>query len=137
MHRVDRNKRTKSRPERCPNRRDLFDLILTHEKSLYDQVVEDQNSGERETCQAVRVINREHMGQRGGRHRGAFLVCALRQCVPLAEDTANASSELLQEVAEKSGRTVILHAACLYLPARSAFPGSRLFELPSVTTFPS
>lgn len=57
LHRVDRNKRTKSRPERCPNRRDLFDLILTHEKSLYDQVVEDQNSGERETCQAVRVIN--------------------------------------------------------------------------------
>lgn len=57
MHRVDRNKRTKHQPERCPNRRDLFDLVVTCEESVYDQVAEDQNPGEQETRQAARTIN--------------------------------------------------------------------------------
>lgn len=57
MHRVGRNKRTKPQPERCPNRRDLFDLIITCEESVYDQVAEAQTPGEQETRQAARTIN--------------------------------------------------------------------------------
>lgn len=43
---LDRNKRIKPRPERFQNCKDLFDLILTCEERVYDQVVE----GESEAC---------------------------------------------------------------------------------------
>jgi hypothetical protein len=44
---LDRNKRIKPRPERFQNCKDLFDLILTCEERVYDQVVEG------ESCQWV------------------------------------------------------------------------------------
>ena len=40
LHMLDKNKRIKPRPERFQNCRDLFDLILTCEERVYDQVVE-------------------------------------------------------------------------------------------------
>lgn len=40
LHMLDRNKRIKPRPERFQNCKDLFDLILTCEERVYDQVVE-------------------------------------------------------------------------------------------------
>lgn len=39
---LDRNKRIKPRPERFQNCKDLFDLILTCEERVYDQVVEGE-----------------------------------------------------------------------------------------------
>ena len=42
---LDRNKRIKPRPERFQNCRDLFDLILTCEERVYDQVVEGKDAG--------------------------------------------------------------------------------------------
>lgn len=42
LHMLDRNKRIKPRPERFQNCKDLFDLILTCEERVYDQVVEGQ-----------------------------------------------------------------------------------------------
>lgn len=39
---MDRNKRIKPRPERFQNCKDLFDLILTCEERVYDQVVEGE-----------------------------------------------------------------------------------------------
>lgn len=66
---------------------------------------------------------RGHVGQPEDAILGACLICELCRCVPLTEDTADDSSELLQEIEEKSGRK-FLRTACLYLPAGSAFPGS-------------
>lgn len=40
LHMLDRNKRIKPRPERFQNCKDVFDLILTCEERVYDQVVE-------------------------------------------------------------------------------------------------
>ncbi|XP_011842646.1 PREDICTED: RNA polymerase II subunit A C-terminal domain phosphatase SSU72 [Mandrillus leucophaeus] len=42
LHMLDRNKRIKPRPERFQNCKDLFDLILTCEERVYDQVVEGE-----------------------------------------------------------------------------------------------
>lgn len=42
LHMLDRNKRIKPRPERFQNCTDLFDLILTCEERVYDQVVEGE-----------------------------------------------------------------------------------------------
>lgn len=41
---LDRNKRIKSKPERFQNCKDKFDLVVTCEERVYDQVVEGENS---------------------------------------------------------------------------------------------
>ncbi|KAB0399483.1 hypothetical protein E2I00_015795, partial [Balaenoptera physalus] len=79
------------------NCKDLFDLILTCEERVYDQVVEDLNSREQETCQPVHVINVDIQDNHEEATLGAFLICELCQC----------------EFEEKSGRT-FLHTVCFY-----------------------
>ncbi|XP_037684714.1 RNA polymerase II subunit A C-terminal domain phosphatase SSU72 isoform X1 [Choloepus didactylus] len=79
LHMLDRNKRIKPRPERFQNCKDLFDLILTCEERVYDQVVEDLNSREQETCQPVHVINVDIQDNHEEATLGAFLICELCQ----------------------------------------------------------
>ena len=40
---LDRNKRIKSRPERFQNCKDQFDLVITCEERVYDQVLEGED----------------------------------------------------------------------------------------------
>lgn len=44
LHMLDRNKRIKSKPERFQNCKDKFDLVITCEERVYDQVVEGEPS---------------------------------------------------------------------------------------------
>lgn len=44
LHMLDRNKRIKSKPERFQNCKDRFDLVVTCEERVYDQVVEGEDS---------------------------------------------------------------------------------------------
>lgn len=41
---LDRNKRIKTKPERFQNCKDKFDLVITCEERVYDQVVEGEVS---------------------------------------------------------------------------------------------
>uniref|UniRef100_H2PXU1 RNA polymerase II subunit A C-terminal domain phosphatase SSU72 n=1 Tax=Pan troglodytes TaxID=9598 RepID=H2PXU1_PANTR len=102
LHMLDRKRESSPAPERFQNCKDLFDLILT----LYDQVVEDLNSREQETCQPVHDNHEEAT-------LGRFLICELCQCIQHTEDMENEIDELLQEFEEKSGRT-FLHTVCFY-----------------------
>ncbi|XP_028640736.1 RNA polymerase II subunit A C-terminal domain phosphatase SSU72 [Grammomys surdaster] len=113
LHMLDRNKRIKPRPERFQNCKDLFDLILTCEERVYDQVVEDLNSREQETCQPVHVVNVDIQDNHEEATLGAFLICELCQCIQHTEDMENEIDELLQEFEEKSGRA-FLHTVCFY-----------------------
>lgn len=54
---LDRNKRIKPRPERFQNCKDLFDLILTCEERVYDQVVEGE-------CTEPDLLFRQHWAGR-------------------------------------------------------------------------
>ena len=103
----------KPRPERFQECKDLFDLILTCEERVYDQVVEDMNSGEQETCQPVHVINVNILDTNKEATLGAFLICDLCQCVQLMGDMEDRIGELLQAFEEKSGRS-FLHTVCFY-----------------------
>lgn len=44
LHMLDRNKRIKLKPERFQNSKDKFDLVVTCEERVYDQVVEGEAS---------------------------------------------------------------------------------------------
>ncbi|KAL4694045.1 hypothetical protein H8959_013310 [Pygathrix nigripes] len=113
LHMLDRNKRIKPGPERFQNCKDLFDLILTCEERVYDQVVEDLNSREQDTCQPVHVVNVDIQDNQEEATLGAFLICELCQCIQHTEDMENEIDELLQEFEEKSGRN-FLHTVCFY-----------------------
>ena len=107
---LERNKSIKPRPERFQDCKDPFDLILSWEERVYDQVLEDMNSGEQETCQPVHVINVDTHKEAT---LGAFLICDLCQCVQLMGDMEDGIGELLQAFEEKSRRS-FLHTVCFY-----------------------
>ena len=62
---LDRNKRIKPRPERFQNCKDLFDLILTCEERVYDQVVEGEEAA---ACWAGLQQLSQGLGKPAGPH---------------------------------------------------------------------
>ncbi|MGH0190290.1 UNVERIFIED_CONTAM: hypothetical protein FKN15_043386 [Acipenser sinensis] len=102
---LDRNKRIKPRPERFQNCKDQFDLVVTCEERVYDQVLEGKrlgeagplNSREQESFQPVHVINVDIQDNHEEATLGAFLICEMCQC----------------EFEEKSSRP-FLHTVCFY-----------------------
>ncbi|MBZ3875592.1 RNA polymerase II subunit A C-terminal domain phosphatase SSU72 [Sciurus carolinensis] len=113
LHMLDRNKRLKPRPERFQDCQDPFDLILTCEERVYDQVVDHLNSREQETCQAVHVINVDIQDNRKEAALGAFLIFELCQCIRHLDDMENEIEDLLQTFEERRGRA-FLHTVCFY-----------------------
>ncbi|KAI3369419.1 hypothetical protein L3Q82_007643 [Scortum barcoo] len=113
LHMLDRNKRIKSKPERFQNCKDKFDLVITCEERVYDQVLEDLNSREQETLQPVHVINVDIQDNHEEATLGAFLICELCQCIQHTDDMENEIDELLQEFEDKSNRP-FLHTVCFY-----------------------
>uniref|UniRef100_A0A8C8ZR94 RNA polymerase II subunit A C-terminal domain phosphatase SSU72 n=1 Tax=Prolemur simus TaxID=1328070 RepID=A0A8C8ZR94_PROSS len=113
LHMLARNKRIKPRPERFQNCKDQFDLIFTCEERIYDQVVEDLNSREQETCKPVHVVNVDIPDNQEEATLGAFLICELCQCIHSLEDVDNDISQLLLNFEKKSGRA-FLHTVCFY-----------------------
>ncbi|KAK2083707.1 RNA polymerase II subunit A C-terminal domain phosphatase [Saguinus oedipus] len=113
LHMLDRNKRIKLRPERFQNCKDVFDLIITCEEKIYDQVVEDLFSREQETCQPVHVVNVDIPDSQEDAILGAFHICELCQCIRQLKDIENEIGHLLQAFEAKTGQT-ILHTVCFY-----------------------
>lgn len=80
LHMLDRNKRIKPRPERFQNCRDLFDLILTCEERVYDQVVEGEPrpracTGHSSLILPLSPVPGAH-GRPGGPGKGLGLSCS-------------------------------------------------------------
>ncbi|XP_034806267.1 RNA polymerase II subunit A C-terminal domain phosphatase SSU72-like [Pan paniscus] len=113
LYMLDRNKRIKLRPERFQDCKDVFDLIITCEERIYDQVVEDLNSREQETCQPVHVVNMDIRDNQEDAITGAFLICELCQCIQRSEDMENEIDQLLQKLEKKRGQA-FLHTVCFY-----------------------
>ncbi|XP_035872381.1 RNA polymerase II subunit A C-terminal domain phosphatase SSU72-like [Phyllostomus discolor] len=110
---LERNKEIKPRPERFQNCRDVFDLILTCEEQVYDQVVEELNSRKRVTFQLVHVVNLNIRDNFKEASLGAFLFSEFCQCFQLLDDVNKEIGEVLLEFEENSGQT-FLHTVCFY-----------------------
>ncbi|XP_062040223.1 RNA polymerase II subunit A C-terminal domain phosphatase SSU72-like [Lepus europaeus] len=113
LHMLDRNRRIKPHPERFQSCKDTFDLIVTCEERVYDQVVDCLTSREQETCQPVHVINVDIQDSYEEATLGAFLICELCQSLQHAEDMENEMEELIQALEKKSSRA-FLHTICFY-----------------------
>jgi RNA polymerase II subunit A C-terminal domain phosphatase SSU72 len=113
LHMLDRNRRLKPKPEKFQLNRERFDLIISCEERVYDQVVEYLDSKTPEDNIPVHVINIDIQDNHEEATIGAFLICELVNMLSSADDLDNEIDELLLEFEAKVGRN-ILHCILFY-----------------------
>ena len=72
---LDRNRRIKKSPEKFQHCTDKFDIIITAEERVYDQVIDYMESREPIDNQPVHVINMDIQDNHEEATLGAFLIC--------------------------------------------------------------
>ncbi|XP_071840567.1 RNA polymerase II subunit A C-terminal domain phosphatase SSU72-like [Apostichopus japonicus] len=113
LHMLDRNRRIKSKPERFQDNRDVFDVVVTVEERVFDQVVEDLQKRGQLSMKPVHVFNMEVKDNHDEATLGAFLICELCQMLHKPDDLENELDELILEFESKAARDV-LHAVAFY-----------------------
>lgn len=74
---LDRNRRIKPKPERFQLSKDKFDILITCEERVYDQVIECMESRTQEDSQPVHLINIDIQDNHEEATVGSFLICEL------------------------------------------------------------
>ncbi|KYM82180.1 RNA polymerase II subunit A C-terminal domain phosphatase SSU72 [Atta colombica] len=77
LHMLDRNRRIKPRPERFQLSKDKFDILISCEERVYDQVIECMESKIKEDNQPVHLINIDIQDNHEEATVGSFLICEL------------------------------------------------------------
>nr|CAG4642820.1 EOG090X0E4R [Evadne anonyx] len=109
---LDRNRRIKPCPERFQSSPDQFNIIITCEERVYDQVIESIEGRDSQTT-PVHVINIEIQDNHEEATIGAFLICELLAMLSSSDDLDNDIDELLQDFEAKCERSV-LHCVLFY-----------------------
>lgn len=110
---LDRNRRLKLAPERFQNCTERFDVIITAEERVYDQVVEFfENSGTSSSV-PVHIINIDITDNHDEAVKGAFIICDLVTQLAKASDLDNEIDEILAEVEEETNKN-FLHCIMFY-----------------------
>jgi len=113
LHMLERNRILKPRPDRLQDTEKQFDVIMTAEERVYDQVLEHfEQKGSKED-QLVHVINMDIQDNQEEATIGAFLFHELVQMFTESLDLDNEIDELLQEFEMKCKRP-ILHSVLFY-----------------------
>lgn len=106
LHMLDRNRRIKPKPERfqaCP---EIFDVVVSCEERVYDQIIEDLESRDKEG-HPVHVINIDIQDNHEEATIGAFIICDLVSTLADCEDFDNEIDEIVQEFEHKANRTIL------------------------------
>lgn len=77
LHMLDRNRRIKPRPERFQETKEKFDILITCEERVYDQVVEYWSSRTSVNHQPAHLINLDIQDNHEEATVGSFLICEL------------------------------------------------------------
>ncbi|KAI8500388.1 PREDICTED: RNA polymerase II subunit A C-terminal domain phosphatase SSU72-like [Branchiostoma belcheri] len=113
LHMLDRNRRIKPRPERFQSTKERFDIVVTCEERVYDQVVEDLETRDSSADAPVHVINIDIQDNHEEATIGAFLICDLCHMLQDSDDLENDMDDILQAFEEKCNRP-ILHTVSFY-----------------------
>ena len=113
LHMLDRNRMIKPGPERFQDCSQQFDVIVTAEERVYDQVLEHFGQSEGEVGEPVHVINVDIQDNQEEATIGAFLFHELVQTLVQSQDLDNEIDELLQDFESKCKRQ-ILHSVLFY-----------------------
>ncbi|XP_014243194.1 RNA polymerase II subunit A C-terminal domain phosphatase SSU72 [Cimex lectularius] len=113
LHMLDRNRRIKTRPERFQDADDKFDVVVTCEERVYDQVLEYFENRTAEDSAGVHIINIDIQDNHEEATIGAFLICELITMMSNADDLDNEIDNLLATYEQKCNRA-ILHCVLFY-----------------------
>ncbi|XP_052083335.1 RNA polymerase II subunit A C-terminal domain phosphatase SSU72-like [Mytilus californianus] len=113
LHMLDRNRRIKPKPERFQSCKDKFDVVITCEERVYDQLLEDMESREKDDMNPVHIINIDIQDNHEEATIGAFLICDLVSMLSESDDLDNDIDEILQDFEPRCQRT-ILHTVNFY-----------------------
>ncbi|XP_056643113.1 RNA polymerase II subunit A C-terminal domain phosphatase SSU72 [Diorhabda carinulata] len=107
LHTLDRNRRIKSHPEKFQETPEKFDILITCEERVYDQVVEFMENKTPTDNSIVHVINIDIMDNLEEATIGAFLISDMCTMMAKAEDLDNEIEEVLHNFEEKSQRSIL------------------------------
>jgi len=113
LHIMERNRRIKTGPERFQECARQFEIILTVEEKVYDQVLESFAAREAESETPVHVINMNVVDNPEDATIGAFLLCELAQHLTNSDDLDNDIDDIIQDFESKCEREV-LHTVLFY-----------------------
>jgi len=113
LHMLDRNRRIKKFPEKFQTCTERFDIIITAEERVYDQVIEFMESREPVHNQPVHVINMDIQDNHEEATLGAFLICDMISMMAQSKDLDNDIDELLHEFEVRAQRPVF-HCVLFY-----------------------
>eukprot|EP00088_Acartia_fossae_P034087 TRINITY_DN3496_c0_g1_i4.p1 TRINITY_DN3496_c0_g1~~TRINITY_DN3496_c0_g1_i4.p1 ORF type:complete len:194 (-),score=27.73 TRINITY_DN3496_c0_g1_i4:182-763(-) len=113
LHIMERNRRIKRGPEKFQETKNKYEVILTVEEKVYDQVLADFNEKGNQVEEPVHVINMNVVDNPEDATIGAFLLCDLASLLSISDDLDNDIDEIIQEFESKSQRE-ILHSVLFY-----------------------
>ncbi|KAJ3654663.1 hypothetical protein Zmor_013837 [Zophobas morio] len=107
LHTLDRNRRIKSHPERFQETDEKFDILITCEERVYDQVVEFMETKTPIENSIVHVINLDIQDNLEEATIGAFLISDMCTKLAQTEDLDNDIEEVLHNFEEKCQRPIL------------------------------
>lgn len=107
LHTLDRNKRIKTHPERFQETDEKFDVLITCEERVYDQVLEFMENKAPIDNSIVHVVNIDIQDNLEEATIGAFLISDLCSMMANAEDLDNEMEELLHTFEDKCQRPIL------------------------------
>ncbi|KAK7473315.1 hypothetical protein BaRGS_00035447 [Batillaria attramentaria] len=113
LHMLDRNRRIKPRPERFQASKERFDIVISCEERVYDQIVDDIEGREKELDHVMHLINIDIQDNHEEATIGAFMICELVTMLYASDDLDNEVDEILQDFEHRVNRPV-LHTALFY-----------------------
>lgn len=108
LHMLDRNRRIKSKPQRFQSCKEHFDLIVSCEERVYDQILEDLDSREKSECaNPVHIVNIDIQDNHEEATIGAFIIKDLVTTLSECEDLDNEIDEIIQEFEHSVNRSIL------------------------------
>ncbi|KAH0537909.1 RNA polymerase II subunit A C-terminal domain phosphatase SSU72 [Cotesia glomerata] len=114
LHMLDRNRRIKPRPERFQETKEKFDILITCEERVYDQVVEYWSSRTSVNHQPAHLINLDIQDNHEEATVGSFLICELVTTLAGSDDLDNDIDGLLNEFEDNKISKPLLHTVVFY-----------------------
>ncbi|XP_074110457.1 ssu72 CTD phosphatase [Cotesia typhae] len=114
LHMLDRNRRIKPRPERFQETKEKFDILITCEERVYDQVVEYWSSKTSVNHQPAHLINLDIQDNHEEATVGSFLICELVTTLAGSDDLDNDIDGLLNEFEDNKISKPLLHTVVFY-----------------------
>lgn len=107
LHMLDRNRRIKPCPEKFQTCNERFDVIVTCEERVYDQVIEWFGSRRSVHNQPVHIVNIDIQDNHEEATIGAFLISDMITKMTQTEDLDNDIDELLHDFEAQSHRSIL------------------------------